>query len=480
MVMNRLVNKIKENSILQKNIFKIGFLLFMTTFAVYLGSFFCTPFNDWDVSFYPVIGRGIFEHHMLPYNYAFDHKPYLTYVFYYMWCQLEPLVNGRFTLLALACAGLASYFLGKVYGINKWKILFCLSIFSAFSDFFDGNTEVIQILLISIFVYLIIESCTSKSGLFLFCAGSVFSIAANVNYLSGFILALVSAAFFVSTSLSIRRISLFIFGICSSLFIIFLPFLVASHGSINEYFSMQHHFIHNYASNLMERFKGILYLLCDLLFFSPVIFLWIREKYYSQNIKYKILSMWFVASVLATSLSGHAYTHYFSLLYVPSIVMLVILYNDGKFLYRYTLLPLVLYVEASMILAIISNINSMKHTGEENPKFIASVVGHNKVLNINSDHSLYYLANLEPFEKFSFQGQMEINYKDNYNDVYMADLIKGPGFVILPYRGCISHVIDKNICDFIFKNYKLDYVSYNKKSPEKVGGRYYELYELIK
>ncbi|MFT8419120.1 MAG: hypothetical protein ABF636_09890 [Acetobacter sp.] len=478
--MSKLENKIKENSIFQKSIFKFGFPLFMATFVVYLGSFFCAPFNDWDVSFYPVIGRGIFEHYMLPYNYAFDHKPYLTYVFYYLWCRLEPFVNGRFTLLALTCAGLASYFLGKVYGINKWKILFCLSIFSAFSNFLDGNTEVIQIVLISIFVYLIIKSCTSKDGFSLFCAGFVFSIASNVNYLSGFILTLVSVAFFISSSLSVRRVLWFIFGIVSSLFIIFLPFLLSGNGCINEYFSMQHHFIHNYASNLMERLEGILYLVCDLLFLSPVIFLWVKEKYYSRNIKYKILSVWFIAAVLATSLSGHSYTHYFSLLYVPSILMLVILYNDGKFLYRYTLIPLVLYVEVSMILVVISNINSMKHTREENPKFIANVVGHHKVLNINSDHALYYLANLEPFEKFSFQGQMETYYKNNYNEVYMADLIRGPEFVILPYRGCSSHVIDKNICDFIFKNYKLNYVSYNKKSPEKVSGRYYELYELIR
>lgn len=480
MVVNKLGKFYKESPILQNNISKIGFLLFMTTFVVYLTSFFLAPFNDWDVSFYPIIGRGIFEHHILPYNYAFDHKPYLTYVFYYIWWHLEPFLNGRFTLLAIFCAGVASYFLGKTYGVHKWTVLFCLSVFSAFSDFFDGNTEVIQIALISFFVYLVVNSLKAREGPLLFCAGSVFSIASNVNYLSGFILTLISAAFFVFTPVKLRRIAWFLGGVASSLFIIFLPFLVSEHGRLGEYFSMQHQFIHNYASSLRERFNGILYLACDLLFLAPIIFLWIKEKYYLLDTKYKILSVWFLSATLATALSGHAYTHYFSLLLVPSILMLVILYNDGKLRYFYTFIPLILYVEVSMVLVVISNINSMKHIERENPKLVERIVANNKVLNINSDHALYYLANFEPFEKFSFQGQMEIYYKNNYNDIYMSDLMREPKFVILPYRGCVSHMVDKNICDFVFKNYKVDYLSYNEKHPEKLSGRYYELYERIR
>ncbi len=480
MSMSDLKNKFKENTILRINTFKICASLFILTFLVYLTSFFLAPFNDWDVSFYPVIGRGIFEHHILPYDYAFDHKPYLVYVFYYVWCQIEPVLNGRFTLLAMFSAGVASYFLGKTYGVDKWKIMFCLCIFSAFSDFFDGNTESIQISLISIFVYLIISSCKSNERIFLFCAGMVCSVASNVNYLSGFILALLSGTFFVCTPLRIYRVLWFLFGSVLSLFLIFLPFFVSKHGDVREYFAMQHHFIHNYSSSLNERLTGIFYLALVLLLLAPIIVSWFREKYYTVDIRYKILSFWFVFSALATALSGHTFRHYFSLLYVPVILMLVIVHHDGKLKYRYALLPFVLWVEFSMIQVVVSNVNSMKHTERENPEFVASIVGKHTVLNIDSDHALYYLANLEPFEKYAFQGQMEIYYKENYNEIYMNDLMKEPKFVILPYRGCADKAVDKSICDFMLANYKLDYVSYSRNHLKKSNRRYYELYELVR
>lgn len=478
--MDNLIKKITEKTKLQKNILRMCVFLFLSTFLVYSSSFFLAPFNDWDVSFYPVIGRGIFEHHLLPYNYLFDHKPYLVYVLYYLWCRVEPLVNGRFMLLTLACAGMTSFFLGKVYKASKWRIFIFFCLFSAFCDYFDGNTEVIQAALISLFVYLITKSLKLYEDINLFLSGCVLSFSSNINYLSGFILALISGAFFICTNLNFRRISWFLFGIISSLFVIFLPFFVMDHGNIVEYFFMQHHFLHNYASSFRDRIAGIAYLFCDLLFLLPILISWVAGRYFFSDIKYKVLSFWFVFAVLATALSGHGYTHYFSLFYVPAIMMLVILYHDGKLKYPSVLIPFILYVEISMILAVISNVNSMKHTARENPALVTQLVGHEKVLNINSDHSLYYLANLEPFEKFSFQGQMEIYYKDNYNDMYMKDLMDKPKFVILPYRGCVDDTVDKSICSFILKNYKLDFVSYSKKNPNNNSGRYYELYELLK
>ena len=183
--MDNLIKKFKEKTKLQKNILRMCIFLFLSTFAVYSSSFFLAPFNDWDVSFYPVIGRGIFEHHLLPYNYLFDHKPYLVYVIYYLWSKVEPLVNGRFMLLTLACAGLTSYFLGETYKIRKWKIFLSLCVFSAFCDYFDGNTEVIQAFLISLFVYLISKSLKSYENMNLFLSGCVLSFSSNVNYLSG-------------------------------------------------------------------------------------------------------------------------------------------------------------------------------------------------------------------------------------------------------------------------------------------------------
>jgi hypothetical protein len=126
------------------------------------------------------------------------------------------------------------------------------------------------------------------------------------------------------------------------------------------------------------------------------------------------------------------------------------------------------------------NILDTIQTKRSNAEFVSRVVGNKKVLNIRSDQSLYYLANLETFDPFLFQDHIDIHFGEQATEHYMQDLQQKPPFVLMQYRACITVKNTDDICQWVNTHYHLVYTAYNPKAPLKVSTRSYELYEINK
>lgn len=54
--------------------------------------------------------------------------PYTFYdwIFYYLWMRVEPILNGRFVMLAMASMVFVVPLFGSAYRTDKWQALFYL------------------------------------------------------------------------------------------------------------------------------------------------------------------------------------------------------------------------------------------------------------------------------------------------------------------------------------------------------------------
>lgn len=456
-----------------------GFFLLLLMSIIYTVSFFLIPFSDWDTAFYPLVGKGIFQYHILPYGYIFDHKPFLVYVFYYMWCKVEVLLNGRFTILSLLSICLISTIIVKFYKTNLFLTIFYVFLGGTLGIYLSGNTEVIQIPLILSSIVLLTIGIENKNNYLLSISGVFASIVVNINYLSVFILAPIFLYVLCSKLCSIGRFFVILSSVLLSIGIIFIPFLIAGRGKILEYFYMQNHFLHLYSASPKERLHTIQMVIVEISFLYPALIIWFSNKnIFWNNIRERMLTLWFLSSVLAAIMSGHSYDHYASLFLIPAMAICAILHRNGQMSSFWLMSPLYVYSFISMIHSTTRNINEFFVVNSTNYHEISQIVGKSKVLNIRSDHSLYYLANLETFDRFLFTDHIDIYFGNQADEHYMQDLRQKPKFVLMSYKSCDVFNNDNNICKWINDKYHLIYKVYNYKKPLRIEPEYYELYKL--
>lgn len=360
----------------ERKLFKIiGIFLISVISFIYIFSFFLTPSADWDPMFYPLIGKGIFEYHILPYDYIFDHKPYLVYVFYYIWCRIEFILNGRFTILAFSSMILICVIFNKFYKTRFFSTVLYVFFGGVIGSYFSGNTEVIQTPIILFSIILLIKGIEIKNYYYFLISGILSAIVVNVNYLSGCILAPIFLYVMFSRMCTFYEFLTIIAGGVLSLTLIFLPFLIAGHGKLLAYFSMQHHFLEHYSANLGERLYTVQIVLAKISFLYPALLLWFKDKaVFWDNIRGRILTLWFLCSVLAAIMSGHAYDHYSSLFIIPAMAMCAILQKNGRLPSFWLMTPLYIYSSIYMITTIIDNINNIKSIKRENPLAVSQML----------------------------------------------------------------------------------------------------------
>lgn len=441
-------------------------------------SYFIVPFSDWDTAFYPLVGKGIFSYHILPYGYIFEHKPYLVYVSYYLWCLICPIFYGKFAILSIISLIITAFIFKKFYNIKFSIVIFFLFIGTSVGDYLSGNTEVIQIPILSILIVIISRNIKIKNNFIFLFSGFISAICININYMSGIVIGLLFISLLVSKIYSIRDVAISILGISIGTLIILTPFIFYDEGALWKYLFMQFKFLHNYSHYKQERYFNTIITVTKLLSLTPILFLWMKTKKISfENINTKILTLWFICSVIASVSSGHNYGHYSILFMVPAMIMCSILYEKKELLSLSTL-PIVIYSLSLMVYNSVVNFNHMKQMDIINAQFISDTVGKKKILNIRSDQSLYYLANLETFDPFLFQYHIDIYFGKNANAHYMDDLKQNPPFVLMQYRACELQRTEENICTWIRNHYHIIYKAYDDKRPYKIMRRYYELYGI--
>ncbi|KXV68905.1 hypothetical protein AD951_09210 [Acetobacter malorum] len=452
--------------------------------VVYVLSYCVIPFSDGDPAYYVLIGRGLLRDHILPYNYAFDHKPFGVYLFYGLWDRLAPFVPGKFTLLAVLLSG-AFVTIGRMFGaFNRGLAFVILIVCGAIFDVLSGNTELVLAVSEALILALMLKGVeTGKAGLF-FLAGSLSALAVNVNYLAGVCLLGPVALLLLSPGwFRLSRCVMTFLGVVVGLVVLFSPYLIAGHGALQTYFSMQRSFLHQYSGALSDRLQCVFWMMFYLGLMLPILLGWIRR--FPVNLadeasrRSMILPVWFASSFPATLLSGHPYQHYFILCFARATLMLVILFREGALPPRLALMPLWISSVFFMGTEVKRNVSVALYTSRVDYAQIARQVGHAKVLDIRTFHAVFYLSDLKPFDVYLFSDHIDIFFRQNAWKRYMQDLQQHPSYVVAPYMGCERHEVEAPVCQWLQDHYTLTYAvnvrHIHKNRPNKFSLSLYKL-----
>lgn len=112
----------------------------------YIFSYLILPFSTADTTFYALIGQGLLQDHMLPYQYVFDHKPFGVYVLYGVWDALTAqLPVGKFTVLALLSLAAFAAMARSIWRTRWLWVFAALVLLGAPFELLAGNTETLLI-----------------------------------------------------------------------------------------------------------------------------------------------------------------------------------------------------------------------------------------------------------------------------------------------------------------------------------------------
>ncbi|WP_237938634.1 hypothetical protein [Acetobacter senegalensis] len=450
----------------------------------YFASYSVLPFSNGDIAYYVIIGRGILRDHLLPYSYAFDHKPLAVYLVYAVWDQIIPLSYGKFELLACLLMGAFVWFCRAFGPFNKGLAWLILTVGGSVFGILDANTETVLVAGEALFLRLLYQGNTQGKLLQFFGAGLVFAGIVNVNYLSAVCLFLPSLFLFLASGwFRIRHILLAALGLVTGLALLFAPYFVVGHGALQAYFSMQSAFLHHYGASLKARMRSVLRCAIYTVLLFPVLQGWIRVfplALKGEDRKTLVLLLWFLSSLPAVILSGHPFEHYFILCFAPAAIMAAILFEKKYVFPTYCFVPFTFFFVGGMIQDTRKNIDERLYYSRVDYAFLSKEIGTQKVLNIRGSHETFYLADLRPFDVYLFPTHIDILFgKENAWKRYMQDLLRRPAYVITPYAGCARNLVEPVVCQWLATHYTRIYsLNTRHARPEKDQRFSLDLYKL--
>ncbi|GAN67649.1 hypothetical protein AA0473_0816 [Acetobacter orleanensis NRIC 0473] len=455
--------------------------------VLYVLSYCIIPFSDGDPACYVLLGRGLFRDYVLPYSYAFDHKPLGVYLFYGLWDRLTPIAVGKFTLLALLLSAVFVS-IGRVFGSFSRRLAFVILIIcGAIFDLLSGNTELVLVVSEALILALMLKGTETGKIVPFFVAGLIAALVINVNYLAVVcLLGPVALLLFSPGWFRLSRCVVVVFGGIVGLVALFSPYLIVGHGALQAYFSMQRNFLHNYGGVLSDRLLNVFWMTFYLGLTLPILLAWLRRFPFhladAESRKTMILPVWFASSFPATLLSGHPYQHYFILCFAPATLMLAILFRERAFPSRLALMPLWVSALFFMGTEIRRNVNISIYTSRVDYARIAREVGQARVLNIRAFHAVFYQSDLRPFDVYLFDNHIDILFRQDAWKRYMQDLEQRPAYVVTPYIGCERHEVEAPVCQWLHDHYTLIYTAnvrhHNRNSPNKFSLSLYKLQGL--
>lgn len=459
-------------------VLKYGMLLAV---FLYILSYALLPFTDGDPAYYTILGRGMLRDHLLPYHYAFDHKPFGIDLFYGLWDLLTPFYRGKFTLLALILSGVFVC-LCRTFGSFSRRTAFVLLIVGgSMFNILSGNSEIVLLAGEALCLALILKGIQQNRPSLFLTAGFVAAVVVNINYLAAVCLLAPTAFLLLSSGrFRISRCSLTVMGGILGLVVLFLPYFVAGHGDLQTYFFMQRDFLHHYSGSLHERLLCLFWATVYVLLISPVLVTWCRHfslsDWTEENRKNLILPLWFCSSFPATILSGHPFSHYFLLCFAPAVIMWTILLRQNVAFPKYAFVPFFALLTFSIVHNTRKNFYDFSYNNLIDYAAVSKEIGENKVLNIRTYHGLFYMSDINPFDIYLFPDHIDIIYGQQAWQHYMQDLQQKPSYVTIPYDGCARHKVEAPICQWLQTHYQLVY-SINVR-PSKPHYFSFSLYKL--
>ena len=396
------------------------------------------PLNDWDEATYALVARSLMLGN-LPYHEAFDHKPIGLYYIFALFFQIFGYNVTATRLMPFVAIGLTSWLLYRIVKRqmppHQHFVALCTILFMATCTSFGNggqasNTELLQMPVFAGW-WLAALNYPELSWRRALLLGALAGLAAQINYLGGFVLS-VSTALILAWPLfsNTKRTTLHSFvtaGLLSlSAFILvvwvtLLPLI--AEGSLPQYFNMQIAFLGVYQGFLADDIliRAVLSALFSIAisagFFVSLLacIAWCEKSF--RNLKPASvtrlgqLAAVFVVTLFAILLTKRLYPHYFNLLIIPSTLILLTLLSSASarslrgFAYLAGVLATFLVARGAWDVYLRDWHGNFKQR-HEIAKLVEEIRNHaqpgERVLLLNLNHTLYFLANVTPATRFVF------------------------------------------------------------------------------
>lgn len=431
-------------------------MIFLTITCLLVGLYYEQAYVSIDTTIYTIIGKDIFESLTLPYGNTFDHKPLLTY---YIYGFFHYLVGQKYLylLIAFACALSSSIILsGKNF--NKFLVVSSfLLVSSVLIENFSGNTEMLMLPFICLYIFFYTSKINVKYQFFLI--GATASLLFNINYLAAAIMMPSTLYMFFSKGFEsyIYRILKFLAGFLFLCFILFFPFYF-THQSVTEYFTLQYQFLTGYTGSA-SRLNSLVYLSKFIVIFLPIVIFYVIKTKRDKN--FYVTLLLYVGTILGAFVSDRGYSHYLEPMVIPlSIMFWTVLVQEKVKITVATLLPAIVALAYGLPIRMdyIHKINYINTAQAQQDLSHLNKLARidNSALNIRSTHLVYLYSDLKNVNKLIWPDHPQIVFGNYEDDYYIKELRKSPYLVMTAVDMCNE---PNEICNFINNNYVFDSTS---------------------
>ena len=400
-------------------------------------------FVDADTLIYSLVGRGIYQHGIMPYDFVFDHKPFLTYFVYGILDFFSGSNLNIFSVFGALCLMAFSRVLhGKLDGKKLplsivFLFLACAYVITMRSS---GNTEVVYVPL-SIVAVLLLTLKDSGSVAALAVAALLAAMAFNINYIAAFPLfpALVYALYHSSKDLGVFLKRTAWFGVIALAFIVLMLVGVAAlGGDLEATFMLQWQFLIGYsdggAFGIDPGFAAIWA-------GSMVVvgFQWIPGLRPAKHLTSttRALAIYAVFASVSFLMSGKYYLHYLFMVAAPAVIVFALL-NFEHIKVR-ILLPFAV-IMASLLLLFVSVYDYARYQKIPDAKAhyaqLRAVTEGRLMLSIRNSVVPVYFSHAEPSQPYNWLDHTKIIFGPHEAEYFLAELGQKPMFILTPHAFC--------------------------------------------
>ncbi len=426
---------------------------------------------------YAVIARRMLAGY-LPYTQAFDHKPIGLYYIYSLFLSL---FGGGYAAVRLITFASIAASVWALYAIasrrwpsrHRWTHLAVIAFMTTCASFGNGghasNTEIIQMPFFAAWwlVALNLEPADWRRPLLL---GGLAGVAAQINYLGGFVLSVSTAMMLgwpLLSSVSLAELKRFVVAgllALAAFGVVVLATLwpLIREGLLAQYFGLQGAAIAGYAGSLngAKVFRAAVSMGASVGFGLALLIATRLANGRWPVVAPRDSALWrqlvlvMLFTLVPIVMTQRLYPHYFNLLIVPATLLFLMLLSgaDRKAL-RLAAVPAVLL--AAMLVGrgawdvYLKNWNDGFRNQASTLRLAALLHEHvgpaDRALLINLDHSLYFLADVAPSTQFFFKGQiladrMLANMNSSPEQEIEKALATGPAAVMACLDGDVAAI----------------------------------------
>lgn len=436
-------------------------LIFAAIIAFAASFYFGHAFTNHDSVIYKIIADGIIEHGQMPYSYAFDHKPAFLYYIYAAFSLLYPFKIGFFAAISLlfyvVSAAIVSFYCYRSFR-NVAGIALAIIFFSfPFVDF-SGNTEILYSPLALASLLILMRSDSAKP---VALSGMLAIFAVNTNYMVGVALSLPTVFLLISRDINstVRRTAIYAAGVAIGLIVVFAPLQITV-GVMDGYLKPQIAFLSAYGDGGISHTE-------TLLFFLPVIAsvllcpaLYLIDKFSSIKSRRELIAaaLCMVSCIMCVIIAGKPFMHYSAIFFIPCCLFAVAAGKNAMAIIALSALPFNIYYKDMTIK--LFNLHerleaSYTSKKEDDFKSLHALVGDEKVLSVRASHVLYYLSDMQPFDKYIWMTHRTQIMGDGEESYIMDKIRENPRFVMTGNNLCQNPAGMKDVCAYLKENYTL-------------------------